>query len=84
MEMFYYPVGNNMLEPVNHMEARRLLTVKLKERDEKGEDTPFRIWSSRNINCTKFSCVEDLDNWVSYISSREAPLIQKQKKFKVS
>jgi hypothetical protein len=74
MEMFYYPVSNGMLEPVNHMQARTLLAVKLKQRDENGEDAPFSIWSSRNVNCPKFACIEDLDEWVSYISSIEGPL----------
>ena len=75
MEMFYYPLENGMLEPVNHMQARSLLAVKLKERGEKGHDMHFSIWSNRNINCLKFACVEDLDEWVSYVSSIEGPLL---------
>lgn len=78
--MFYYPVNNNMLEPVTHMQARQLLAKKLKERDLLGAGESFSIWAGKSINCTKFSCVEDLDDWVAYLSSKELPILPHKKR----
>lgn len=79
MEMFYYPVENDMLEPLTHMQARELLAKKLKERDVSGNNENFSIWAGKSINCTKFSCVEDLDDWVAYLSSKEVPITLKKR-----
>lgn len=79
MNMFYYPLGNHMLEPVNHMQARSLLAKKLKEREENSSETNFTIWSSRNVNCPKFASLEDLDNWVSYMSRFDLPVPEKKR-----
>lgn len=80
MDMFYYETPDNLLMPVDHMAARRMLAVKLKERAENlnlDMDTlapVFAIWATPHINCPKFTCVEDLDEWVGYLSTKELPL----------
>lgn len=73
MDMFYYPDNNNMLLPVDHMRARILLAQKLKERAETLTDNDFAIWSSSFKNCQKFRCIEDLDNFVYWISQYDLP-----------
>ena len=79
--MFYYPIANNMLEPIDHINARRLLAIKLKQRDENAEtDKAFSIWTSRNIHCQKISSVEDLDSWVEWASQYDIPISFNAKK----
>ncbi len=81
MYMFYYPIENNMLEPIDHIHARSLLAKKLKERDENGDTgAAFSIWTSQNIHCQKISSVEDLDSWVEWASQYDIPIAMKTKK----